>query len=167
MWKDIKGFEGLYKISKNGEIISLSREMFNGKVFFISKEKKLKPYISGRGYLYVTLTKNKSRKSVPLHRLLAIHFIKNDDYNKVVNHKDNNKLNNNLDNLEWVNHDYNIIHGWSFKEKKSKYPGLCKTDNNKWRARITINGKTIGLGTYNTEEEAHKAYQKKRKELGR
>jgi hypothetical protein len=170
MWYDIKGYEGLYKINKKGQVLSLSRELWNGKVFHLSKERILSSVIAncnGVKYFVINLRKDNKNKRKYIHRLLAETFIENPLNLKVVNHIDNDSTNNDLSNLEWVSHDYNISHGWSFKEKKSKYPGLSINTAGRWRLRITINGKMFGLGTYDTEEEAYSVYLQKRKELGR
>jgi hypothetical protein len=111
MWKDIEGYEGLYQISKNGEVKSLERIIFRGKGQQLAKERILKPSISGtKKYPKVILSKNSKTKTKTLHRLLALHFIDN-PYNKpCINHIDCNILNYNLNNLEWVTHSENILH---------------------------------------------------------
>jgi hypothetical protein len=170
MWYDIKGYEGLYKIDKKGQVLSLSRELWNGKSFHLSKERILSPVIAkcnGLKYFVINLRKNGENKRKYIHRLLAETFLEYPLNLKIVNHIDNDSTNNDLSNLEWVSHDYNISHGWSFKEKKSKYTGLSTSKSGRWRVRITINGKMVGLGTYDTEEEAYLVYLQKRKELGR
>jgi hypothetical protein len=167
MWYDIKGYEGLYKINKKGEVLSLSRELWNGKVFHLSKDYLMKSNLGKNGYYHITLRKDNKSIRHYIHRLLAENFIENPFNLKIVNHIDNDSTNNDLSNIEWVSHDYNISHGYSFKEKKSKYPGLCLNKSGKWRARITVDGKMVGLGTYDTEEEAYSVYLQKRKELGR
>ena len=97
-WKDIFGYEGIYRISNLGSIYS---SYYN---------RNLKPRINCKnGYKQVMLCKNKSHKMVYVHRLVAIHFVENDDiYNKeYINHKDEIKTNNNYDNLEWCTKEYN------------------------------------------------------------
>lgn len=71
----------------------------------------LKPRISAHGYYYVNLYKNGKRQTVKNHRLVALHFIPNLENKPEVNHKDGNKLNNRVDNLEWATSQENIIHG--------------------------------------------------------
>ena len=96
IFKEIIGYEGLYWISNLGNVKS--------------KHKMLKPSINKDGYYCVSLSKKDKRKTFTLHRLIALHFIKNPDNLPQVNHKDENKLNNSIGNLEWCtlqyNHDY-------------------------------------------------------------
>lgn len=109
-WKDIKEYEGLYQISNFGRVKSLSRKIWNGKGYYQSKEKILKPGIEKLGYHYFYLCKNNKRKKY-LHRLLAEAFIPNLLKLPEVNHKDQNPFNNELNNLEWCTHEYNMNYG--------------------------------------------------------
>lgn len=90
IWKDIEGYEGLYQVSNFGRI----------KSFKSFKSKILKPSLQSAKYLQITLCKNE-KKSVLMHRLVAKAFIVNPNNLPWVNHIDGNKLNNNVDNLEW------------------------------------------------------------------
>lgn len=97
---DIKGYEG-YKINKQGKIISYKR----------IKPREIKPYIAGNGYLEVTLSPSKGvYKRLGLHRLLAETFLEKPLNAEVVNHKDGNTLNYDLNNLEWITQSENKIH---------------------------------------------------------
>lgn len=103
IWKDIKGYEGEYKISSHGRVYSYPKPR-------ILKCAILKPrYIKGKRYMYVSLFKNKKGKNHYIHRLVALHFIK---YNAslCVNHKDGNIHNNNVNNLELLSDKDNQIH---------------------------------------------------------
>lgn len=100
---DVVGYEGLYKINKKGEIINL------GKDYCYRGIRKVSKRITGE-YYTVSLIKDKIKKTCFVHKLLAEAFIPNpcpDKYNQV-NHKDENKLNNDLNNLEWCDNKYNI-----------------------------------------------------------
>lgn len=99
-WKDIYGFEGLYKISNYGNVKSLN---YN----HTRKERILKPFTNPDGYLLVDLCKDGKEKYEKIHRLVAQEFLPNPDNLPMVNHKDENKQNNNVDNLEWCNNQYN------------------------------------------------------------
>ena len=100
IWKDIKGYEGKYQISNLGNV----------KSFFKGKEHLLKSY-STRGYLSIGLWDGQKRQTVLIHRLVALAFIPNPNGYKEINHKDENKLNNNVDNLEWCTREYNMAYG--------------------------------------------------------
>ena len=102
VWKDIDEYEGLYQVSNYGRIKSLKK----------GKEIILKSRKDKDGYSQVGLWKNGSKKQKTVHRLVALHFIPNDDLFKTeINHKDENKENNNINNLEWTDHITNINYG--------------------------------------------------------
>ena len=110
-WRDIKGYEGLYQVSNLGRVKSLPRERRNRQGYYYTKEKILKQTNTSTGYKKVELF-NGTRKSYKVHRLVAQAFL-NNEYNKPqVNHKDGNKINNNVNNLEWVTGSKNIIHAY-------------------------------------------------------
>lgn len=152
VWKSIKGYEGLYEVSNLGRV----KSVFYSK----SKSKILKANIDGVGYLCLGLRKNKQQKTHHIHRLLAIHFLNHTpNGNKlVVDHINNIKTDNRLENLQVITHREN-----GSKDRKnghSKYTGVTRYRNNKkWLARITINGVKKHLGMFNTELEASNAYQ--------
>ena len=112
IWKDMPDYEGLYQISNKGRVKSVQRVINEGTKFsYISKEKILKTAISKDGYIYAYLCKNGKMKSKAIHRLVAIAFIPNDGLLSDVNHKDENKLNNSVENLEWCSKEYNTKYG--------------------------------------------------------
>lgn len=102
-FKDIEGYDGVYKIDKNGNVLSVKRK-------YVTKSYILPIKIGRGGYLQVSLTKSSNRISFYIHRLLAQTFIPNPENKPQVNHKDGNKLNNSLSNLEWVTCRENTIH---------------------------------------------------------
>ena len=104
IWKDIKGYEGKYQVSNLGRVKSLNYKR-------TGEEKILKPTKTEKGYLFVCLRRNSKAKSYRVHRLVAEHFIPNTDTNLEVNHKDENKENNCVTNLEWCTHIYNVNYG--------------------------------------------------------
>ena len=112
IWKPIKGYEGLYEVSNFGRIRSLDayKKGRNGSVRFC-KGRILKPFTDTSGYLQVGLFKNGKRKIHLVNRLVAQAFIDNPDNLPQVNHKDENKQNNVVSNLEWCTHEYNINYG--------------------------------------------------------
>lgn len=109
-YKDIKGFEGFYKISNYGEVYSLNRFVLSKTGIRFYKGRKLKKAIDGTGYFSIVLCKNSSLITKKIHRLVAKHFIPNQYGKKCVNHKDLNKQNNNIKNLEWCTYKENSNH---------------------------------------------------------
>ena len=122
IWKDIEGYEGLYQVSNLGRVRSLNYKR-TGKV----QNMKLGTYPNG--YKMVDLKKNNKRKAHLVHRLVAKAFIPNPDQLCEVNHKDEDKANNAVDNLEWCSHIYNQHYGTKTeRQAKSKgKPVICIT----------------------------------------
>lgn len=114
IWKDIKNYEGLYQVSNLGNVKRI--KFINNKVQK-QKEYLLKPLKNV--YLQVALSKNGKVKRKNIHRLVAEAFIPNSNNYNCVNHKDENKHNNNIDNLEWCTHKYNMNYG-TIKNKISQ-----------------------------------------------
>ena len=110
IWMDIKGYEGLYKVSNFGKIKSLGRKVKSSNGYRLKKEKILKQTEDGRGYNAVHLCKEGKCKQFRVHRIVATAFIRNPKKGEVVNHIDGNKLNNNYLNLEWCTSRQNNIH---------------------------------------------------------
>lgn len=106
-WKQIVGYENSYLISNYGRIKSLERKIHN-KTY---KEKIMKLEISKDGYLRVDLYKNTNKKHKKVHRLVAQAFLNNYNEKCCINHKDENKHNNLINNLEICNYSYNINYG--------------------------------------------------------
>lgn len=109
VWKDVPGYEGLYKVSSLGEIASYDRYSSNGKLH--NRGKKLSKKISNSGYYRVCLCDGNSQQEKTLHRLIASAFIPNPDNLPQVNHKNEDKLDNRVDNLEWCSVSYNNSYG--------------------------------------------------------
>lgn len=106
IWKDIIGFEGLYKISNLGRVKNY-------------KEKLLKYCIDTRGYYKLTLCKDKKRYDKTVHRLIAENFIDNPENKPCVNHINSNRLDNRIHNLEWVTYSENNKHAHKFGNAKA------------------------------------------------
>lgn len=110
VWKDIKDYEGLYQISNLGRVKSLKyRKSNKERILILNGAAK-------HGYYMVGLCKNHKRKYVTVHRLVAEAFIPNPDNKPQINHKDENRRNNCVDNLEWVTAKENLNYG-SHNEK--------------------------------------------------
>lgn len=100
-WKNINEYEGIYEISNLGRV----KSHYN-KIHFLN----LKP--DKYGYISVSLTKNKKIKRMRVHRLVAQAFIPNINNYEIINHIDGNKMNNNVNNLEWSTQKYNVNQSW-------------------------------------------------------
>lgn len=118
IWKDVCGYEGLYQVSNVGNVRSLNYKGVRGRVNELSKG------LSGSGYYVVVLCRDKKQTTVNVHRLVAEAFIDNKDNKPVVNHKDEDKTNNSVDNLEWVTEKENVNWGTSLERRTSKRKGL-------------------------------------------
>lgn len=105
VWRDIKGYEGAYQVSNFGNVRSLN--------FMRRKEVRELAKKNMRGYPYVILYKDTKIQRKRIHRLVAEAFIPNPDNLPEVNHKDENKANNRVDNLEWCTHKYNFDYTYS------------------------------------------------------
>lgn len=109
IWKDIPNYEGIYQISNHGRIRSNNP---GNKRFHNKTDHILKAHVSNTGYCQVTLYKDGvKRRKYTVHKLVATMFIPNPDNLPCVNHKDENKLNNHVDNLEWCTYAYNNAYG--------------------------------------------------------
>lgn len=108
IWKDIKGYENLYQVSNLGRVKSLN----SGKIRKTSKERC--------GYISIALSKNGIKKQYKVHRLVAQAFLQNPYRLPQVNHKDENKTNNNVENLEWCTPKYNVNYGTAIKRRVDK-----------------------------------------------
>lgn len=160
IWKDIEGYEGMYQVSNFGNVKSLGRVVLkNGKYPFLTKEKLLKQIINQKGYYQVFPYKNGKGKTLFVHQLVAMAFLNHQPdgtHNIVVNHIDNNKLNNHVNNLELVSQRFNTsIH--------KQNPGVTERKNRnlnkKFEVQIIINNKPVYIGMYKTLEEANRVYQ--------
>ena len=99
-WRDIPGYEGYYQASNTGQIRS------------VRKNKMLSPF-DNHGYLRVNLCINCKEEKPLIHRLVALAFIENPNHYPEVNHKDNNRQNNRVENLEWCTRSENVKQTWT------------------------------------------------------
>jgi hypothetical protein len=121
--------------------------------------KFLKKCIEKNGYYRVSLYKNNNSKHFTIHRLVGIHFIPNPDNKPWIDHIDNNKLNNSIDNLRWASIQENQQNKSKQKNTSSIYKGVYFNKGmNKWLSSIKINKKGIHLGYFNTEKEGAEKY---------
>ena len=120
-WRDIAGYEGLYQVSNLGRVKSLDRYVPHktfGKKF--CKGCLMATHTNNAGYATVNLCKGNQYKSIDVHRLVAEAFIPNPNNLEVVNHKDENKKNNLVENLEWCTETYNNSYGTCRKRGSAK-----------------------------------------------
>lgn len=116
IWKDIIDYEGIYQISNIGRVKSLDRNILysNGKTHF-QKGKELNGFLNTSGYWSVDLYKRGKSKKFYIHRLVAIAFIPNPFNKTEINHIDEDKLNNCVENLEWCTSSENKLAGTVIK----------------------------------------------------
>jgi hypothetical protein len=152
-FKIIKDFEN-YEISNLGNIRN------------IKTNKILKNSINSNGYKITSMFKNNKFKKHYIHRLIALTFIPNPDKKKCVDHINNNRLDNDINNLRWVTLSENSHNAKLSTLNTSGVKGVYwNKENNKWHAQIRLNCKKYHIGYYEEKEEAIKARREKAKEL--
>jgi len=118
-WKDIKGYEGLYQISDKGVVKGVDRVLsYNANKTKQWKGKVIKTIVDHLGYCRVSLCKNGSVKTGKIHRLVAEAFLNGEGH---INHKDGNKLNNDVNNLEFCTNKENLHHAFISGLRPKKY----------------------------------------------
>jgi hypothetical protein len=142
IWKDIKGYEGLYQISNLGNIKKLR---FINNITNKEKVFDIKPQLINSGYYKVVLYKNGKYKNKTIHRLVAEAFIPNPTNKPVVNHKDGNKKNNNVENLEWCTYSQNNKHAYKNNLMKPFAKGKFGSNNPKAKKVNMLDKKTNKL----------------------
>jgi hypothetical protein len=170
IWKDVPNYEGIYQVSNLGNVKSLNRKIvfYDKSINNIKqhnlKGKILKGRISGKlngQYFAVSLNLNNKVKQYKIHQLVAMAFLNHKPcgYNLIVDHINNDKFDNKLENLQLISqreNSYRIQGKYS-----SKYKGVSWCKNKKtWRARYRLKGKEILIGYYKNEYDAHLEYQK-------
>ena len=153
IWKDIPLYEGKYQVSNLGNVRAINKKVI-----------VLKPY--KHNYLMIKLWKNNKGKNYNIHSLVAICFLnhKPDKFNKVIDHINSNKFDNNINNLRIVTMRENVSK--DKKNKTSKYTGV-RMKKNKYEAQININNKSYYLGRFDNEYDAHLCYINKLKTINK
>ena len=136
--KPIKGWEGLYEITNDGQVYSIKRNTY------------LKPRLSMDGYRRVCLCDNNKRREYRIARLVAEAFIENTENKSQVNHKDYNRQNDCMDNLEWITNYENAL--YSYNHNKFNNPGTYKA----YTFTNVYNGKAFTIvGIKNVAKQFH------------
>lgn len=147
LYTDIEGTNGDYYISNYGNVISLKQ----------SNPKQLKKCLGGNGYYDVKLRVDNKTKTYYIHHLVASHFLNHrpSGYNKIIDHIDGDKLNNNLQNLQIVTNSYNTKKGNSCKNKYLP-KGVIERPNGKYQSYYWCKKqkKNITIGTFDTVKDA-------------
>ena len=157
IWKDIPGYEGLYQVSNFGNAKSLDRIIYRSNILVNRKGKLLNLILnSSCGYYRIKI----QGKAYSVHKLVAMAFLDHipNGMNKIIDHIDNNPLNNRLCNLQIVDVRTNVSK--DVKNASSIYTGVSyDKERKKWASNIVINKKRIALGRYEKEEMAAELYQ--------
>jgi hypothetical protein len=154
VWKDVIGYDYQYQISNLGRFkrVTAYTKRHTG---FITRG-----VFDKFGYLRVNVVENKKAKTLKVHRIVTYHFLNNYSEDLSVNHKNFNKSDNRIENLEMMTYSENAL-DFILKVKKEKsYSNILgvgyHSQLGKWTTRVNKNGKRVSLGTYSTKEEAEK-----------
>lgn len=135
IWKDIRGFEGIYQVSNAGRVRSLDRDIvttYRGTIHTRHyKGRIIKPKYSLAGYQAVVLANSGVHVRMQVHRIVAFHFVNGFKEGLIVNHKNEIKDDNRAENLEWVTYTYNNTYGEQFVhryDRRSKRVLKCNKD---------------------------------------
>lgn len=161
-WRSIPGYEGLYEVSNLGRVKSLEISYIRKNGIMDHKpEIILSPKNNGTGYFIVCLYKNKIHKYCLIHRLVALTFIPNPDNLPCVNHKDEDKTNNRVDNLEWCDHKYNSNYNGVLKKRsqRMKENGIYE----KIALKLRKYPDTVGLDIKERQKIYQREYRKRKR----
>lgn len=135
-WRDIEGYEGLYQVSSLGRVRTLPKPMFYGASSNVRNHESairamriMKARKKLNGYLQISLFRNGKPRTFTIHRLVAKTFLPNPHKYPYINHKDEDKSNNTVDNLEWCTPSYNIHYGSAIQKlskAKTNHPSMSK-----------------------------------------
>jgi len=153
VWKDIVGYPS-YQVSNMGKVKSLK----------CGRNKYLKDATTIKGYKVVCLSSHGKHMTLNVHKIVAMAFLGEKPSHLIIDHVDGNRANNRIDNLQYITYRANNIKGnlsLLKNNKSSKYVGVSrKKGRSRWRAAIGINGSSFHIGTFDTELQAAKAYDR-------
>lgn len=121
-WKDIKGYEGIYQVSNQGNVKSLDRYILGEDEVKYFRKGTLIKFYETNGYLRVNLHKNCKTEKMLVHRIVAMAFIPNPNNLPEINHMDENRKNNYASNLEWCDRNYNLHYGTCMERRINSMP---------------------------------------------
>ena len=141
IWKPVAGYEGLYEVSNQGNVRSVDRYVSNNwkNGLRLIKGKVLNYGCTLGGYKQVHLSKNGSQEPLYVHRLVAEAFLQNPDCLPEINHKDEDKTNNRVENLEWCDRKYNANYGTAIERASEKHGRKIECLSVDWTERKTFN----------------------------
>ena len=166
VWKDVRGYEGLYQVSNLGRVKSLSRTVELRIGFYRGVNERILKPVMLRGYPACRLCKKGSGGLVKIHKLVAFAFIEHpiaSENKNIIDHINGNKTDNRSINLRFVTSRYNVSEGFRKDSTvfSSQHTGVCwHKARGKWEAGIGMSGKTKYLGLFINELDAAAAYQK-------
>jgi hypothetical protein len=168
IWKDVVGYEGIYQVSNLGNVKSLTRKVLFRGILRTVNERILKNGVGSNGYPKVVLSKDNKKQDLNVHVIMAIAFLghKNNKLTSIVDHINNIRNDNRLENLQIISHRENCSKDTKKHNRTSRFIGVsyskcCK----KWKAEININGKKKYLGIFENELDAGNAYYTEFKKL--
>ena len=162
IWKDVPNYEGLYQVSNLGIVKSLTRTVSYNDGRKSKRKGRTLSYVIRHGYPSVSISKNGNSQRIGIHQLVAITYLnhKINGHSLVVDHKDDNPLNNNVDNLQIVTNRYNIVKSMLKRKKSVGY--YYSEKRKRWVSQTNEKGKHITIGFFKTEQDAKESYKKSR-----
>ena len=148
IWKDIEGYEGIYQVSNLGRIKALKKIVrWDGGKDYPREEYIMKKIVKNSGYEQITLSKNSTQVRRIVHRLVASAFLPKDPTRPFINHKDGNKANNRVDNLEWCTTKENNLHKYRVLGHRPSTLGRFGKDSPKSKRvkQLSLDGSLVKL----------------------
>lgn len=166
-WRDVKDYEGLYQVSNLGRVKSLCRVAGTASKKYTCKERILSPRRQEHNYYSVMLWKDGKSRQFRVHRLVAEAFIPNPNNYPIINHKDENPSNNEMENLEWCTVKYNSYYGSCRDKIRQKRLGTHHTEETKRLMSRQRSGENNGMYGKHHSNETRQLQSKIRKDYYR